>query len=47
MEPGAVGVIGMGRLLTAAKVVVPLVASWDSMPPNPPGSRQNLAGSGR
>ena len=37
----------MGRLLTAAKVVVPLVASWDSMPPNPPGSRQNLAGSGR
>ena len=39
-------VIGTARLLTAAKTVEPLVASWDSMPPNTPGSRLNLAGSG-
>src|ERR1022692_328197 len=38
-------VMGTPRLLTAANTVVPLVASWDSMPPNTPGSRVNLAGS--
>ncbi len=38
--------IGTARLLTAANVVEPLVASWDSMPPNRPGSRLNTAGSG-
>src|SRR5208283_1153092 len=38
--------IGTARLLTAANAVEPLVASWDSTPPNTPGSRSNLAGSG-
>ena len=33
-------------MLTAANVVEPLVASWDSTPPNTPGSRVNFAGSG-
>jgi hypothetical protein len=43
-QPVPVPQTGVGLSLTAAKVVEPLLASWVTMPPSMPGSRQNCLG---